>query len=63
MVGKLRPTIVGRGLAFAKGAIKGANILLRPLFVPFAKARIAHNYHTFTPLNIEPWLVMPIAAA
>jgi hypothetical protein len=34
MVGrKLRPTIVGRGLAFAKGAIKGANIHLQHLFV------------------------------
>jgi hypothetical protein len=45
MVGrKLRPTVVGRGLAFAKDAIKGARIHLRPLFVPFAKARIAHNY-------------------
>ncbi len=60
MVGrKLRPNVVGRGLALAKGANKGRKYP----FAPFICALRLSLTTTFTPLNIEPWLIMPIATA
>jgi hypothetical protein len=59
MVGrKLHLNVVGRGLALAKGANKGHKYP----FAPFICTLRLLLTTTFTPLNIEPWLIMPIAA-